>query len=97
MPWVGGATPVLNWETNKVNHLISDELAYDPRLEAGLHLEKVGRLNANQKACYERILRSIELQKENAHFFLSGPVDTGKTFLYHIFCHFFRSHKKIVL
>lgn len=30
-----------NWETHRVNHLIDDELAYNPRLEAELHMEKV--------------------------------------------------------
>lgn len=26
---------------------------------------------------------AIEIKKETAHFFLSGPAGTGKTFLYH--------------
>lgn len=38
---------VFNWETHRVNHFISNELAYDLRLEAELYLEKVGRLNAD--------------------------------------------------
>ena len=88
---------VLNWEAYKVNHLISDELAYDPRSEAELHLAKVERLNADQRACYKKILKSIEIKKETSHFFLSGPAGTGKTFLYHTLCHFFRSQRKIVL
>lgn len=33
---------ILNWEAHRVNHLISDELAYDPGLEAKFHLEKIG-------------------------------------------------------
>lgn len=60
---------VFNWEIHRVNHLIGDELAYDPRLEAKLLLEKVGRLNADQRACYKKILEAIKAKKEIAHFF----------------------------
>lgn len=79
----GMPSPVFNWKAHRVNHFIGDELTYDPRLEVELHPEKAGRLNADQRACYEKILESIEVKKETAHFFLSSPTGTGKTFLYH--------------
>lgn len=87
----GMPSPILNWEEHRVNHLISDELAYDAQSKAKLPTEKTRKLNADQRICFEKILLSIETQKEDANFFLSGPAGTGKIFLYHTLCHHFRS------
>lgn len=88
---------IFDWKTYKVNHLIGDELAYHLWLEAELHIEKVGRLNADQRACYEKILEIIKIKKKITYFLLFGPLGTGEIFLYHILCHFFYLQRKIVL
>ncbi len=90
-------SPILNWETHQQNPLIRDELDYTPEEEALFRDEKIQRMNEDQRACYDRIITSVETDRTQAHFFLSGPAGTGKTFLYQALCHHFRSKREIFL
>ena len=87
----------MNWEAYQQNPLIRDELDYTPKEETLSHDEKIQSMKEDQKACYDRIVTSVETDCIRTHFFLSGPAGTSKIFLYQAFCHHFRSKKEIVL
>lgn len=90
-------SPVFNWETYRASHFISDKLAHDLGIETKLYMKKVGRLNADRKTCYKKILKAIKVKKETIHFFLSSPVSIKKIFLYYTLYHFFCLQRKFFL
>lgn len=90
-------SPILKWETHHQNPLIRDEPDYTSEDEALFRDEKIQSMNEDQRGCYGRIIIAVETDRTHAHFFLSNPAGTGKTFLYQALCHHFRSKRHIVL
>ena len=88
--------PVHDWRLEE-NRLIAAELAYDPVVEQRLFDEKFALLNDEQMHAFRRITEGIRNDPTTAHYFLNGPAGTGKTFLYCVLCHYFRTQRKIVL
>ena len=65
--------------------------------EQVLQDEKYQQFNADQWQAFNIIISTIEQNSAGAHFFLQGPADTRKTFLYQCLCHHFCIKGEIVL
>jgi primosomal protein N' len=75
--------PVGNWAQLHGNRLIAEQLAYDRADQRDKAQQRLGQLNAEQRAAYDAIISAIENNTPKM-FFLNGPAGTGKTFLYTI-------------
>lgn len=92
----GSPIPQHNW--HPLNTLIGRELAYNALDKAIQEAEKLAQLNADQRSCFQTIIRVINSShSEKLYFFIQGPAGTGKTFLYNLLCHYYRAKEKIVL
>ena len=80
----------------EVNSLIAEQQAYDNEIEGQKAAEMLQRLNVKQRDAFLRIVHAVE-HKTGISFFLNGSGGTGKTHLYQLLCHYFRSKKCIVL
>lgn len=86
----------LPWAVAQDNHLIAEQLDFDPNAmshQSGLALQS---MNAGQRAAYDAILSSVT-NSQGRLFFLHGPAGTGKTFTYKALCYALRAQSKIVL
>ena len=81
------------------NFLLQRELNYDLWEEALLKVKKQANLNLDQPQYFGKIILAINSVKEETrpYFFIQGPANTKKTFLYSILCHHYCAKKKIVL
>ncbi|KAG0586650.1 hypothetical protein KC19_2G106400, partial [Ceratodon purpureus] len=88
--------PTLNWSHHRGNRFIDEQLQWN-REDLELYVqEHEPQFNEDQRYCYDVILSSIEDQS-GVVFFVNGPADTGKTFLYNIVTANVRSKGKIVI
>jgi hypothetical protein len=87
---------VENWGMIFGNHLIVEQLDYDPEALAVLAAECIATFNQDQQAAFEQITSAISAGSGQT-FFLHGPGGTGKTYLYNTLCYHLRSQRKIVL
>ena len=87
----------LPWAEKEANPLLAAELRYDPAQELRMRDDMYGKLNNDQLSCLDEIVRAVDEDPQNAHFFLQGPGGTGKTFLYATLCHHYRAQSKVVL
>jgi hypothetical protein len=73
---------ILNdWAIIDENPFISEQLSYNRTNELRLVEHQIPQLNVEQKAAYDFILNSVYVQSSQT-FFLNGPVETRKTFVY---------------
>jgi len=79
-----------------VNSLIAEQYAYDTQYEAQKVVEMQRHLNPKQRDAFDKIVHAVE-RKAGISFFLNGSGGTGKTHLYQLLCHYFRSKPCIVL
>ena len=99
LPNVNFALAVEDRNNNNTNMSpIEEESNYDPELINKLASD-VYKLNADQKAVYDRIKSVIENDEtqQNTMFFVDGPGGHGKTFLLNAIIASFRKEHKIVL
>jgi hypothetical protein len=89
--------PVHRWDNFDLPAVIATELDYDQHTETANHEETLRSLNEEQRAAYDTITRTTADNPEQAHFFIQGAGGTGKTFLYRVLCHYYRSQGDIVL
>lgn len=89
-------TPQNDWERRGENHLIAEQLQYQPQDQLVLAEEHLHRLNDEQRVAYDHIMDSIENQRGKL-FFLSGPGGTGKTYVYNTVCARAHGNGRIVL
>ena len=59
-------------------------------------IEHIGKLNADQKKAFDTVIQAVEAKRDKV-FFLQGPAESGKTFVYSTICHYLRANGKIVL
>jgi hypothetical protein len=85
-----------NWGGILGNALILEQQQYNPVKQARLAEECRGNLNLDQQAAFKRITSAIA-DRIGETFFLHGPRDTGKTYLYNTLCYQLHSEQKIVL
>ena len=80
------------------NLLLTAELQqYDPIEEECQFTKLCQQLNTDQVACFNTVVAAIDTDPQAACFFIQGPVDTSKTFLYCCLCHYYCLYSKIVL
>ena len=67
--------------------------------EVLLKAEKAATFNIEQRECFERVISTVDSVREGTrpYFFIQGPADTRKTFLYSVLYHHYCAHEKIVL
>ena len=86
----------LNWSGTLHNHLISQQMNYDPVTEASKAHLLMSSLNSDQRLAFEIIWQSI-IHKEGKTFFINGYGGCGKTYLYQAITHAVRAEGLIVL
>ena len=86
----------MNWSDAIQNRLISQQLNYDPHIEATAAHQFMTSLNADQQHAFEDIWRSI-IHKEGKIFFIDGFGGCGKTYLYQAICHTVRAEGIVIL
>lgn len=55
------------------------------------------QFNANQRWAFDAITFAIEIDSEIAHFFRQSSIEMNKTFLYKVFCFYYRERDHIIL
>jgi PIF1-like helicase len=87
MPQVTG-----DWATilQNQNPFIVEQRDYDPQEQAELARQHKDTLNPDQHFAFLKITEAIT-QSTGEIFFLHGPEDTGKTYLYNTLCYNLRS------
>ena len=55
------------------------------------------QLNIDQNTCFQTIVKRVTDDLQTAHFYLQGPGETSKTFLYKTLYYHFHSQGKKVL
>jgi hypothetical protein len=88
--------PQGNWAQQFGNHLIQEQLNYDPVQQLLESEERQAQFNADQQAAFDEIMAAVE-SKSGQCFFLHGPGGTGKTFVYNTLCCALRAQGKIVI
>jgi len=88
--------PQDNWDQRFGNHLINEQLDYDPVQQFEEAEQRKLMFNADQQAAFDEIMSAIE-SKSGQCFFLHGPGGTGKTFVYNTLCCALRAQGKIVI
>src|SRR5271170_5736704 len=88
--------PQGNWAQQFGNHLIQEQLNYDPVQQLLESEERQAKFNADQWAAFDEIMAAVET-KSGQCFFLHGPGGTGKTYVYNTLCYLLRGQGKIVL
>nr|XP_043619723.1 uncharacterized protein LOC122591524 [Erigeron canadensis] len=78
------------------NRLIREELNYNQSQEALEHEQLFHKLNPDQMTIYENVIASV-LKERGGFYFVYGPGDTGKTFLYKTILSRLRSEGTIAL
>jgi hypothetical protein len=71
-------TPLHDWHRDRINPLIGHELNYNVEAEQGLRDDAYGKLNDDQKRCFDIVIAAIEQNPLTAHFFLQGYAGTGR-------------------
>jgi len=79
------------------NPLMASELNYDKDQDKPLGDDRLVQLNDGQCQIYDFVLSQLLRDYTKRQFFIHGPAETGKTFLYKCICHDYRSQGKIVL
>ena len=85
-----------NWGQVLGNPLIQEQREYDTGALAVLAGQLIPTLTQDQRVAFEKITSAISTRSGET-FFLHGPGDTGKTYLYNTLCYHLRSQSKIVL
>ena len=85
-----------NWQEQRGNPYIVEQLAYNPDNEQRLAELNITMLNNDQRHAFNKILASTYAQVGKI-FFLHGSGGTGKTFVYTTLCHRIRADNLIVL
>ena len=88
---------VLAWSMHVQNPLIAAEQAYNVDDQAAQLEIQLPQLNAEQCNAFNMIVQSVDGNLEQAHYFVQGPADTEKTFLWTALCHHYCAQNKIVL
>jgi hypothetical protein len=88
---------VQQWERLLGNPLIVRELDYDHEDEQHAINELKPQLNEDQRIAFDSITTRIITNPTDCRFFIQGPAETGKTFLYRALYHYLRAQEKIVL
>ncbi len=78
------------------NPFLSKQLAYNKPNELRLANAHLSKLNEEQLLAYESILKSVHHQSSQT-FFLNGPTESGKTFVYKMLCYHIYADGQIVL
>jgi hypothetical protein len=89
---------LMSWERHELdmNHLIREQLSYDPHQEQDQLNTNFAHFNDEQRHAFEQISDSVEHDRGKL-FFLAAPGGCGKTFLSNTLTHRFRMEQKIVL
>ena len=88
--------PLLNWSDALNNHLVSQQLNYDPEIESNTAHQLTSSLNDDQHHAFQEIWQSIS-QKKGKIFFIDGFGGCRKTYLYQALCHSLRAQSMIIL
>ena len=88
---------IYNWDNTRPNSLLGAELNYEQGSEQELYDEKHRMMNDDQLTAFDAITTTIVRSPAASHFFVQGPAGTGKTFLYSVLCHYYRSMGSVVL
>ena len=95
MPLPSEKVTSINNRDEDLNQLIQEERSYNGiELEKELH-QNVPLLNKDQRSIYDAVIKAIE--HGSGCFFIDGPGDTGKTFLYNTMLAKVRSLREIAL
>ena len=94
--WPKMPQPQQNWALHVGNHLIMEQLDYDPEEQTHLANEWIPKLNEEQWKAFDEIVDAVNT-KSGQFFFLHGPGGTGKTFIYNSLCYFLHGQHKIII
>ncbi|KAF9487018.1 hypothetical protein BDN71DRAFT_1374491, partial [Pleurotus eryngii] len=70
-----------DWENTVDNPLIAEQLDYNQDIECDNAKTWIQQLNHDQWVAFDSIMESV-LENHRWTFFLDGPGETGKTFIY---------------
>ncbi|CAG8745237.1 12057_t:CDS:2, partial [Cetraspora pellucida] len=88
--------PIANTNTEQDNYLIREEQQYNIEELAEIIEKELPCLNVDQRAIFDEVIATVET-KTPAIFFVDGPGETGKTFLYKIEGNIIQLPKDIIL
>jgi hypothetical protein len=88
--------PVHDWAVDLPSRVIQEATAFDAAFEGGELDSLLPTLNADQRTAFDTIVAGVA-DESNRLFFVHGWGGTGKTYLYKVLCHHYRSQGKIVL
>ena len=88
--------PQLTERVDELNRLLAEELNDDHNTLQSFVEQNSCRLNSDQRKVYDEVIDCV-INRESKLFFLDGPAETGKTYVYNLLLSTVRSYGKIAI